>query len=105
MANKFGEHIRKLREAQNLLQRQVAAALDIDTPMLSKIERGERQAKREQVARFAKTLRAKEKELLTLWLADKIYDVIKDEGDAAEAMRVAEERLKYETSRKKKRTR
>jgi len=100
MANKFGEHIRRLREAQNLLQRQVAAALDIDTPMLSKIERGERQAKREQVARFAKTLGAKEKELLTLWLADRIYDVIKDEGDAAEAMRVAEEAYNYQKKKK-----
>ena len=100
MANKFGEYIRKLREAQNLLQRQVAAAMDIDTPMLSKIERGERQAKREQVARFAKTFGAKEKELLTLWLADKIYDVIKDEGDAAEAMRVAEEAYNYQKKKK-----
>lgn len=96
MANTFGNYIRKLREAQNLLQRQVAAALEIDTPMLSKIERGDRRAKRDQLARFAKTLGAKEKELLTLWLADKIYDVIKDEGDALEAMRVAEEAYNYQ---------
>jgi transcriptional regulator with XRE-family HTH domain len=96
MANTFGNYIRKMREAQNLLQRQVAAALEIDTPMLSKIERGDRRAKRDQVARFAKTLGVKEKELLTLWLADKIYDVIKDEGDAIEAMRVAEEAYNYQ---------
>lgn len=45
----FGERIRELRESQGLLQRQLAANLEIDTPMFSKIERGERKAKREQV--------------------------------------------------------
>ena len=100
MNNLFGGYIRQLREENNLLQRQVAAALEIDTPMLSKIERGERQAKREQLARFAKTFGAKEKELLNLWLADRIYDVIKDERDAAEAMRVAEEAYNYQKKKK-----
>ena len=38
----FGEHIKQLREQNQLLQRQLANALDMDTAMLSKIERGER---------------------------------------------------------------
>ncbi|MBX2913239.1 MAG: helix-turn-helix transcriptional regulator, partial [Cyclobacteriaceae bacterium] len=38
----FGERIRELRESQGLLQRQLAANLEIDTPMFSKIERGDR---------------------------------------------------------------
>lgn len=42
----FGEHIKQLREQNQLLQRQVASVLEIDTAMLSKIERGERRAKR-----------------------------------------------------------
>ena len=42
----FGERIKELRESQGLLQRQLAAKLEIDTPMFSKIERGERKAKR-----------------------------------------------------------
>lgn len=45
----FGESIKELRESLGLLQRQLAASLEIDTPMYSKIERGERKAKREQV--------------------------------------------------------
>ena len=36
----FGNKIRELRDEQELLQRQLAAALEIDTPMFSKIERG-----------------------------------------------------------------
>lgn len=36
----FGNKIRKLRDEQELLQHQLAAALEIDTPMFSKNERG-----------------------------------------------------------------
>jgi transcriptional regulator with XRE-family HTH domain len=45
----FANKIRQLREEKQLLQRQLSAALEIDTPMYSKIERGERRAKRGQV--------------------------------------------------------
>ncbi|KAA6306327.1 hypothetical protein EZS27_042018 [termite gut metagenome] len=45
----FGDRIKQLREEQQLLQRQLAATLEIDTPMYSKIERGDRRAKRKQV--------------------------------------------------------
>ena len=42
----FGKKIKELREEHGMVQRKLAAALDIDTPMYSKIERGERKAKR-----------------------------------------------------------
>ena len=45
----LGNKIRSLRDEQGILQRQVAAYLEIDTPMFSKIERGDRRAKRCQV--------------------------------------------------------
>lgn len=38
----FGKKIKELREEHGLLQRQLSVALEIDTPMYSKIERGER---------------------------------------------------------------
>ncbi len=40
--------------------------------MFSKIERGDRQAKRTQVIQTAKYFKVDEKEMLSLWLADKI---------------------------------
>ena len=40
----FGNRIRELRDKQGVLQRQLAALLEIDTPMFSKIERGDRRA-------------------------------------------------------------
>ena len=49
----FGKKIRSLRDEQGILQRQVAAYLEIDTPMFSKIERGDRRAKRSQVIQMA----------------------------------------------------
>ncbi len=52
----FGNKIRELRDKQGLLQRQLAAALEIDTPMFSKIEHGDRMAKREQVIKLAELL-------------------------------------------------
>jgi transcriptional regulator with XRE-family HTH domain len=91
----FGERIKELRENKKLLQRQLAASLDIDTPMFSKIERGERKAKREQVIKLAELLQSDVNELLTEWLADKVYEIIKDEEIAEGALKVAERNLKY----------
>jgi transcriptional regulator with XRE-family HTH domain len=86
----FADKIRQLREERKLLQRHLAAVLDMDTPMFSKIERGERPAKREQVIAIAKILTTDENELLTLWLADKILDVIVNETELADhALKVA----------------
>lgn len=86
----FGERIRELRESQGLLQRQLAANLEIDTPMFSKIERGERKAKREQVLKIAEILKASEQELLALWLADQIKEIVIDEDQALQALKIAQ---------------
>ena len=91
----FGERIKELRESKELLQRQLAASLEIDTPMFSKIERGERRAKREQVLKLAELLQTDPNELLTVWLADQVYEIVKDEDTAEGALKVAESTLKY----------
>lgn len=96
----FGERIKELRESKELLQRQLAASLEIDTPMYSKLERGERRAKREQVLLLADLLDTDVHELLTIWLADQVYDLVKDEEDAQNALKVAEERVTYKTQKK-----
>lgn len=101
MSSQFGNKIRTLREGQNLLLRQVASILEMDTAQLSKIERGERHAKKETVLKIAVILKATEKELLTLWLADQIYDVVKDDENALQAIMVAEDSVKYEKRKKK----
>ena len=67
----LGERIKELRAEHGVLQRQLAALLEIDTPMFSKIERGDRRAKRTQVIQLAEYFNIDKNELLTLWLADK----------------------------------
>lgn len=77
----LGNKIKSLRDEQGILQRQVAAYLEIDTPMFSKIERGDRRAKRSQVPQLAKYFHVDEKELLTLWLADRVLDAVDGEKE------------------------
>ncbi len=76
-----------------MLQRQVATKLEMDTPMLSKIERGERYARRDQVKALSMVYEVHEEDLLSLWLADKLYDIAKDEDLALKAIQVVEEKL------------
>lgn len=90
----FGNKIRELRDEQGVLQRQLAALLEIDTPMFSKIERGNRRAKREQVIKLAEYLHQDEKEMLTLWLADKVLDAVDGEEELSNAaITVAQEQI------------
>ena len=77
----FGKKIKELREERGLVQRQLSAALEIDTPMYSKIERGERKAKRSQIPIMAQMFEVDEKELLTIWLADKVQDTVEGEEE------------------------
>jgi transcriptional regulator with XRE-family HTH domain len=79
----FGNKIKQLREELQLPQRVVASALELDTPMYSRIELGRRNAKRTQIPVLAKVLKTNENELAALWLADKIVDAIGDENELA----------------------
>lgn len=87
MENLFGTKIRSLREARGILQRQVAYHLDIDSPMLSNVERGERKARREWIPKLAQLLKANEDELLTAWLADRIQELVQDEKVAKDSIK------------------
>ena len=98
----FGQKIRSLRETENLLLREVAAAIEIDQALLSKIERSGRIATKKQVLALSEFYGIDKKELLTLWLGEKIAYEIKDEDVAQEALKVAEETIKYRTNKKEK---
>lgn len=89
----LGKRIKELREEKGLLQRQLAAELEIDTPMYSKIERGERKAKREQVLHLQQLLSTKDNELLILWLAGQVYELVKNENIAKEAIKLVEQNI------------
>jgi transcriptional regulator with XRE-family HTH domain len=83
-----------IRESKSLLLRQVAAHLEIDTALISKIERGERRLTREQVIKLAKFYNVTDEELLTLWLSDKLLDTIENDPFAMQGLNKAKTILK-----------
>lgn len=93
----IGEQIRKLREDEELPLRKVAAELDIDQSILSKIERGGRKATKEQIIQIAKIFKVDEKELLINYLSDRVLYDLKDEDLATDALKVAQKKIKYMT--------
>ena len=97
-----GEIIREQREVKGLLLREVAALLDIDVAILSKIERGERKAKRDQIARLADILQLNKNNLLIQYLSEKIAYEIADDDLANEVLKVAEEKVEYLKAHKQK---
>lgn len=92
----FGERIRELRTKQGLLLRQLASRLDVDTSIISKVERGDRQLKKEQIPLLAEILKTDKTELETLWLADQLMQLVKDEPTADEALKKVSKKLKRE---------
>lgn len=92
----IGDKLRKLREENELPLRKVAALLDIDVAILSKMERGERPLTKEVVSKLAKIYKHDEEELTILFLSQKIVNEVGEEDLALKAMHVAEEQIKYQ---------
>ena len=92
----FGETIRRYRHDRGLPLRKVAAYLDIDQGLLSKMERGLRKPNRELVKKFAKYYEVDENELLVSWLSDKVIYELAGEEDPSTILRLAEEKIAYQ---------
>lgn len=93
MSTIFGNKIKALREEKQIPQRQLAYVLEIDTATYCKIEKGDRRAKREQVIVLAELLKVDSKELIRLWSADKVYDIIAEEEEATQILNVVAESI------------
>lgn len=89
------ELIRELREKNGLLLRQVAAEIEIDQALLSKIERGERMPTKDQIVRLAKFYKVDLDETLITFFSDKLVYEVQDEDVALKAMQVAEKKINY----------
>lgn len=98
----IGEKLRHIREEKELPLRKVAALLDIDIAILSKMERGERRITKEVVLKLANIYDYNADDLLVSFLSDKILYEIQDEDLGIEALKVAEEKAKYIKANRKK---
>ena len=96
------EKLRHIREERELPLRKVAALLDIDVAILSKMERGERKITKEIILKLADIYHCNSDELMVSFLSDKILYEIQDEDLGMKALKVAEERAKYIKQNKKK---
>ncbi|MDP3665861.1 MAG: helix-turn-helix domain-containing protein [Sediminibacterium sp.] len=96
----LGATLRKLREDKQLPLRTVAAFLNIDQAILSKVERGQREPTREQVVKLAGYFKVKENDLLVAWLSDKLIYEVEDEEMALKALQMAEEKIAYDAFKK-----
>jgi predicted nucleotidyltransferase len=93
----FAVKIKMLRNEKGVPLRVVAARLDIDQAILSKIENGKRIATRDNVKKLAKYFKVNEDELIISWLSDKLMYEVKDEKLALQAIQAAEEKITYRT--------
>lgn len=93
----IGEYIRRLRKNKGEPLRKVAAYLDVDQAILSKIERGKRKATKQQIVKLAKYFEEDLKKMLIVYLSDRILYKVQEEDYAKEALKFAEERIEYKT--------
>ncbi len=85
----LSDKLKELRDQAKQPQRKVAAALDIDTATYSKIENGKYMPNRDFVLRLAAFFECDSQQLIKLWLADRVVEVVKDEQVATEALKLA----------------
>jgi transcriptional regulator with XRE-family HTH domain len=96
----FGSQVREMREEAKLSLREVAEKIGIDTSLLGKIERSERQPTKEQIKQVAKYFKLDEKDLLKEFLSDQFaYKIIEEEADL-DTLKVAERKVQYLKTKK-----
>jgi transcriptional regulator with XRE-family HTH domain len=84
----LGVKLKELRELNGFVQRQIAALLEIDTAYISKMESGDKQISRDHLKKLATVYKVPEKELITLWVADKIIKIIDKEKVGKDALQL-----------------
>lgn len=91
----LGQKIKELRESSGMLQRELASKLEIGDGFLSKVERDQKSLKREDLKTLSQIFDYPFEQLEALWIGTKIYEMVKDEEESLNALKVAEEQLIY----------
>lgn len=91
----FGKKIRELREQSGMFQRELASKLEIGDGFLSKVENNQKTLKRELLIKISELFNCPISELEALWIGTKLYEIVKDEHEALNALKVAEQEIKY----------
>jgi len=89
-----GELIRQKREENAISLKNLAEKLKIDTGLLSKIERNKRMATRDHILNISKLFKIPAKDLLIIWLSDKIIHDLRNEAFGKDAIEFALVKMK-----------
>lgn len=91
----LGQKIRELREQSGMFQRELASKLEIGDGFFSKVENNQKTLKREHLIKISELFNCSISELEALWIGTKLYEIVKDEQEALNALKVAEQEIKY----------
>ncbi|HEY85953.1 MAG TPA: helix-turn-helix transcriptional regulator [Chloroflexi bacterium] len=89
----LGKKLRDLRQERNEPLRVVAAAIEIDSSLLSKIEHSERLPTDPQLEKFAKYFEISLEELTAQTIAEKIVTNYASNTTTLQALKIAESRI------------
>lgn len=98
----LGQILKTKRESKGLFLRQVAAYLDIDQAILSKIEKGNRKPTKDNIGKLSEILEIDREELMVQFLSEKIAYELADEDCATQALIIAEKKVLYFKANNKK---
>jgi len=90
----LGEKLKELRESKGLLQRQVAAELDVDTAYISKMENNDKSVSKSHLEALAKVYELTESELTPYWLGEKVLRVLKNNEHSIQALNLVLKNIK-----------
>lgn len=95
----FANKLKELRLNKELLLRQVAAAIEVDTSMVSKFESGERFPTREQIEKLATFFKVPEEDFLVEAFSDKLSYDLGEDPLATEILKQTIVKLKFINSK------
>lgn len=96
----LGTMFRNKREEKDLLVRQVAAVIEVDQAIISRIENCDRLPTKDQVLKLAGLYDLDQKEILSNWLAEKMVREYGNEPYAPEAFKNANDQIRFRISKK-----
>ena len=94
----FGELVKRIRVAKGLALREVAAGVEIDQSLLSKIERNKFVAPQRIIYPLAQLLEVGYRDLQIKYLSEKLYQGLNEVDYSLESLKVVTKRLEKEGS-------
>ena len=94
----IGETLKQIRENKRISLKKVSEKTKIDFTLLSRIENGKRLPTKEHINKLADFYNYDNADLTKILISDKIIYEIKDEEFGLEALKIAEQKIKYYTT-------